>query len=135
MTANTINLADYYEVDEAAEAQAAPYTLLFSTAMCDTGGGIACLNILLSMYNGERFKADLNDLRRLDFGRHAAAIAAMQDEVSCANYVHERIAREIGYSADDVQDKLEWLAYTRGIPGRCKKTQLPANPGRFDFNV
>ena len=135
MTATTINLADYYEVDEADEAQAAPYTLLFSTAMCDTGGGRACLNILLSMYNGERFKADLNDLRRLDFGRHAAAIAAMQDEVSCANYVHERIARETGYSSDDVQDKLEWLAYTWGIPGRCKKNQLRGDPGRFDFNV
>jgi len=117
------------------KAVAAPYETLFRAAieMPDTSGGSTCLKLLLGLYNGVRFKFDLTDLRRLDFGLHAAAIAALRDEVGCAYYIHERIARETGFPADVIESKLEWLAYDMGIHGRVKKSQLPQNPGRFDF--
>lgn len=117
------------------KAVAAPYETLFRAAieMPDTSGGVTCLRLLLGLYNGGRFKFDLTDLRRLDFGLHAAAIVALRDEVGCAYYVHERIANETGFSVEAIQSKLEWLACDMGVPGRVKKSQLPQNPGRFDF--
>lgn len=117
------------------KAVAAPYQTLFRAAieMPDTGGGATCLNLLLGLYNGTRFKFDLTDLRRLDFGLHAAALAALRDEVGFAYYVHDRIARETGFPADVIESKLEWLAYDMGIQGKAKKSQLPQRPGRFDF--
>lgn len=125
------------KVIESAKAKAAPYKTLFRTAveMPDTGGGSTCLKLLLGLYNGNRFKFDLTDLRRLDFGAHAAAIVALTDEVGSANYVHERIAHETGFPLEAIQSKLEWLAYDMGVQGRVKKSQLPQNPGRFDFTA
>lgn len=119
----------------AAKAEGAPYETLFRAAveMPDTSGGATCLNLLLGLYNGHRFKFDLTDLRRLDFGLHAAALVALRDEVGCAHYVHERIAHETGFPADVIQSQLEWLAYDMGIPGKAKKSQLPQRPGQFDF--
>lgn len=121
---------------ETAKAQSAPYETLFRAAveMPDTGGGYACLSLLLGLYNGERFKFDMTNLRRLDFGRHAAAIAALTDEVGSAHYVDQRIAEETGWPAEVVQAKLEWLAWEQGIPGRIKKAQLPEKPGVFEFS-
>lgn len=123
------------KVVESAKAKAAPYTALFRAAveMPDTGGGSTCFRLLLGLYNGDRFKFDLTDLRRLDFGLHAAALAAMAGEVGSAQYVHDRIARETGFPAAAVQAKLEWLAYEFGIAGRVKKNQLPERPGKFEF--
>ena len=120
---------------ETAKAQASPYETLFRAAvtMPDTGGGSTCLSLLLGMYNGERFKFNLTDLRRLDFCLHAAALAALTDEVGSAHYVDQRIAYETGWPADAIQAKLEWLAFEQGIPGRLKKDQLPEKPGVFEF--
>lgn len=123
------------EADLRARALKAPYTALFraATEASDTGGGGVCMRLLLSLYNGERFKFDLTDLRRLDAGLHAAAVAAMQDEVGFANYVHDRIATETGFPACKVQAALEWLAYDFKLPGRVKKEHLSAHPGYFEF--
>lgn len=133
----TITLAEVMAMEAAAQARSegAPYETLFRAVLeiPDTSGGSACLRILLGLYNGTRFKVDLTDLRCLDAGLHAAAIAAMRDEVGCAYYVHDRIASETGFSSEDVQAKLEWLAYEFDIPGRAKKGQLPVKPGRFVF--
>jgi hypothetical protein len=118
-----------------ADAAVAPYGILFRAAveMPDTGGGGSALRLLLGLYNGERFKFDLTDLRRLDFTLHAAAMVAMSEETGSAYYVHERIARETRFPAEAIQAKLEWLANEMGIKGAVPKKSLPEKPGRFVF--
>lgn len=99
-----------------ARALQAPYSELFRIAVQspDTGGGGTCLRLLLSLHNGTRFRFDLTDLRRLDAGLHAAAIAVLSDEVGFAEYISARIAAEVGMYAGDVAETLERLAQKWG---------------------
>lgn len=89
----------------------APYTALFRIAVRapDTGGGGTCLRLLLSLHNGSRYKFDLTDLRRLDAGLHAAAIAVLSQEIGFADYISARIAAETENDQDEIVAILERL--------------------------
>lgn len=101
---------------------------IFELAMTcnDTGGGSTAARLLLGLYNGHRFPFALTDLRRLDHSNlEAALIVLLMDAYRFQAEVHVLIAALYGMEVRDVGAELEHWAYNYGLPGRCKKAQLP----------
>jgi hypothetical protein len=97
---------------------------LYTTAkrLWDTGGGGACVRVLLGCYNGDRFPFDLTDLRRLDEGNLHNVLTVLRMDARCRAEVHV-ILREL-LQDRMVQPLFERWAYDLGLKGRAKKAQV-----------
>lgn len=97
---------------------------LYDTAkrLWDTGGGGVCVRVLLGCYNGERFKFDLTDLRRLDDGNLHNVLTVMRMDARCRAEVHV-ILREM-LQDRMVQPRFELWAYDLRLKGRAKKADV-----------
>lgn len=90
--------------------------------MWDTGGGGACVRVLLGCYNGERFPFDLTYLRRLDDGNLRKVLTVLRMDARCRAEVH--VILEWLLADVTVQAQFERWAYDLGLKGRAKKAQV-----------
>ena len=91
----------------------------------DTGGGSRIVKFLLSLYNGNRFKFDLTDFRCFDQDNLDAALLVLRmDAERTYCEIHVLLNAVLGGDAN-VGAELEHWAYQAGVPGACKKHQLP----------
>lgn len=93
-----------------------------------TSGARAAAGVLLGLYNGHRFPFDLTDLRLLDEGNLAAAIAVINSDASrCQMEVHEWL--NLLSSRHDFGQRFEHMAHDWKRKGKCKREGLqPLNP-------
>lgn len=80
---------------------------LFPIAQSDTGQSRRVAAFLLGLYNGDRFKFDLTDLRGLDYALHDDCLSVLRMDHSPAKEVHlyferggelfERLAEDWGF--------------------------------------
>jgi hypothetical protein len=113
------------------EEQKAAITLLYETAqqMLDTGGGSTCGKLLLGLYNGNRFRFDLTDLRRLDGQRRAAAMVVIEmDARSTYAEVHQ-VLNAIYADGRNTGGEFEEWAYRLRWGKHVKKDSVPKNNG------
>lgn len=71
-----------------AEGEAALARLFKLASQSDTGQAGVLAAFLLGLYNGRRFRFDLTDLRRLDWGLHDDCMAVLRMDASPAQEVH-----------------------------------------------
>lgn len=106
------------------EEELAALQALYATGkrMWDTGGGGACVRVLLGCYNGERFPFDLTNLRRLDGTNLNNVLTVLRMDSRCRAEVHVILR----YSLSDrmVQAQFERWAYDMGLKGRAKKADV-----------
>lgn len=97
---------------------------LYATAkrLWDTGGGGACVRVLLGCYNGKRFPFDLTDLRRLDDSNLSKVLTVLRMDARCRSEVHVTLR----YLLSDrmVQAQFERWAFDLGLKGRAKKAEV-----------
>ena len=97
---------------------------LYATAkrLWDTGGGGACVRVLLGCYNGTRFPFDLTDLRRLDDGNLNKVLTVLRMDARCRSEVHVTLR----YLLSDpmVRAQFERWAFDLGLKGRAKKAEV-----------
>jgi len=101
---------------------------LFNTACqhTDTGGGSTCAKLLLGIYNGDRFKFDLTDLRRLDEANLAAAITVLyMDAAHTWCEIHVLLDAILGVVGKSTGNTMELWAHTLRLKGRCNKEAIP----------
>jgi hypothetical protein len=82
---------------------------LLPIAQRDTGQSRRIAAFLLGLYNGDRFKFDLTDLRGLDYALHDDCLAVLRMDHSPTKEVHqyferggelfERLARDWGFES------------------------------------
>jgi hypothetical protein len=106
--------------EEELQALEALYTT--SKRLWDTGGGGACVRVLLGCYNGTRFPFDLTDLRRLDDKNLSNVLTVLRMDARCRAEVH-LILRYL-LSDRMVQAQFERWAYDLGLKGRAKKAEV-----------
>lgn len=88
----------------------------------DTGGGGACVRVLLGCYNGTRFPLDLTELRRLDGRNLNNVLTVLRMDARCRSEVHVTLR----YLLSDcmVQAQFERWAFDLGLKGRAKKAEV-----------
>lgn len=87
-------------------------------------------HLLLSMYNGNRFKVDVTDLRLLDTKMLRDALALMQFDARPQMEVHQWLNKM--YGRTDFGQRFEHLAHKWGVQGKCQKKYLePLAPVKF----
>ena len=93
-----------------------------SKRLWDTGGGGACVRVLLGCYNGTRFPFDLTELRRLDGGNLNNVLTVLRMDARCRAEVHVILL----YLLSDrmVQAQFERWAFDLGLKGRAKKADV-----------
>ncbi|MDH5257007.1 MAG: hypothetical protein OEX07_03335 [Gammaproteobacteria bacterium] len=83
------------------------------------------IRVLLSLYNGPRFKLDMTELRRLDADNLKDAIAVIHaDARRPVREIHQWLNTLTGRV--DFGHRFENLAYEYKIRGRCKRDGLRA---------
>jgi len=113
------------------DRECAAIRLLYETAqrMLDTGGGSRCAKLLLGLYNGQRFRFDLTDLRCLDAELYAAARVVM-DMDARRSYVEVHVLLQAIFAdGRSVGNELETWAYRLRWGKHVKKDDLPTDFG------
>ena len=86
-----------------------------------------CAEILLGLYNGERFPFNLNHLRRLDSAHLEAAMVLIEADARPLREVHTQL--DVMTGRHDFGERFEHLAHQYNLKGRCKKSSLePLEP-------
>jgi hypothetical protein len=93
-----------------------------------TSGGNTAAQLLLGLYNGERFPFDLTDLRLLDEGNLTAAMVVLHmDAAHTYCEIHVLLDAILGLPLGQSTGNLfEHWAYDMRLKGACKKAQLPS---------
>lgn len=86
--------------------------------------------LLLGLYNGNRFKFDLTDLRLLDTPNFNDALLVLALDWQPQREVHEWL--NLIYGVTDMGQRFEHLAHDWRLPGRCKKEHLGERPALLD---
>ena len=100
---------------------------LYKTAKAhtDTGGGSTCAKLLLGLYNGDRFKFDLTDLRRLDNELLDAAIIVLHmDAAYTWCEIHVLLNAIQGHVDKCTGATMELWAQTLRLKGRCSREHI-----------
>jgi len=96
---------------------------LWQTAQGFHGGAKVCAALLLGLYNGQRFRFDLTDLRLLDERHLNDCLAVLRMDASPKAEVHDLLNRL--YGVTDMGARFEHLAYDWCMKGAVKKSALP----------
>lgn len=88
----------------------------------DHSGARVAASLLLGLYNGNRFRFDLTDLRLLDADNLRRALALMEFDARPQMEVHVWLNRL--YGRTDFGMRFEHLAHRWGLKGKCKKECL-----------
>lgn len=104
------------------------FFILASTQDHSAARVAACL--LLGLYNGDRFRFDLTELRRLDAANLKRALALLELDARPRMEVHEWLNRL--YGRTDFGARFEHLAHRWNLKGKGKKAWLsPIEAVRF----
>ena len=96
---------------------------LWQTAQGCHGGAKVCAALLLGLYNGQRFRFDLTDLRLLDDRHLNDCLVVLRMDAHPRAEVHDLLNRLHGVS--DMGARFEHLAYNWRLKGAVKKSALP----------
>lgn len=112
-------------------ADLAALQLLYETAkdMWDTGGGARCAKLLLGLYNGDRFRFDLTDLRALDNERYQAARLVMDFDARRTYTEVHALLNAIYADGRSVGSELEAWACRMRWGKHVKKADVPTDFG------
>lgn len=93
-----------------------------------TSGAEVAARVLLGLYNGQRFKLDLTQLRRLDTENLKAAMSVIASDANRPIQEVHRWLDEIT-GRGDFGMRFEQMAYDYKIRGRAKSSELePVEP-------
>lgn len=96
----------------------------------DHSGARVAACLLLGLYNGNRFKFDLTDLRLLDAANLKRALCLLEFDACPRMEVHQWLDKL--YGRTDFGPRFEHLAHRWSLPGKCKKAWLtPVQAVRF----
>lgn len=101
------------------ENQAAALKRVWEMAQGDHGGSHVCAQLLLGLYNGDRFKFDLTELRRLDSAAWQDCMSVLAVDARPRYEVHQWL--NLVYGVRDMGDRFELMACDWRMKGRCKK--------------
>ena len=90
---------------------------LWNAAQSDTGQAGVVARFLLGLYNGQRFRFDLTDLRRLDGRLFIACLNVLSLDWTPAVEVHVHLARVTGLA--HMGARFELLAHDWSMPNCC----------------
>lgn len=90
------------------------------------GAAHVAAQVLLGLYNGERFPFNLAELRRLDASHLDMALALLRFDASPRKEVHEWL--NTLYGRTDFGMRFEHIAHNWRMKGRCKKAYLDPVP-------
>jgi hypothetical protein len=110
--------------------QVAALVQVWQTANQSHGASRVCTELLLSLYNGNRFRFDLTDLRLLDASNLQAAITVILiDAARCSQEIHIHLQDVYGETRH-FGPEFEHLAHDWRLKGKCKKEWLSTEPRR-----
>ena len=99
--------------------QAEALKRVWAMAQGNHGGANVCAKFLLGLYNGDRFKFDLTELRRLDDTVWRDVISVLELDANPRYEVHQWL--NMLYGTTDMGDRFELLACDWRMKGKCKR--------------